>query len=88
MEIEAQTLLLEDEKLGISNFAQQSSKRARFWSWAVPATTHSVVALLVLLAVTFTPMAGFLSNREQHIAETRPTLYCKFKYWPLNVNVG
>lgn len=78
METEAQPLLLEDdEKPDKLMYPQRSKKISRLRSWAVLITTHGVVALLVLLAVTLSPMADLVSHRELWNARARPTIYCK-----------
>lgn len=84
MEVEAQPLLIDDdEKLGSLMHTQRSRiKGSRLRSWAVPIMTHGLVALLVLLAVLFSPLAGSISYHELWNAKARPSLYCRFEDGP------
>lgn len=80
MEVEAQPLLIEDdEKLGSLMYAQRSKQASRLPSWAVAIMTHGLVALLVLFAVVFFPLAGSISCHKLGNARARPTLYCMFR---------
>lgn len=86
MEVEAQPLLIEeDEKLGSLMYAQRPKKDSRLRSWVVAILTHGFVALLVLLAVIFSPVAGFIPYHELSNAKARPTLYCMFERRPLSL---
>lgn len=83
MEVEAQPLLIEDnEKLGSLIYAEPIKMDSRLRSWAVPITTHSFVALLVLIAVVFSPIPDLFAHQELRHTEFRPTLYCMLKRWP------
>ena len=85
MEVEARPFLIgDDEKLGSLMYARRSKKESRLRSWALAIMTHGFVALLVLLAMIVSPMAGFMSRHELWNGKARPTLYCMFKGWPLS----
>ena len=81
MAVEAQPLLInDDEKFGSLMHTERSrTKGSRLRSWAVPIVTHGLVALLVLLAVGFSPLAGFISYHELWNVKARPSLYCIFE---------
>ena len=84
MEVEAEPLLIDDdEKLGSLVHTRRSrTKGSRLRSWAVPIMTHGLVALLVFLAVVFSPLAGIMSYHELWNGKARTSLYCRFEYGP------
>ena len=81
MAVEALPLLIDDdEKIGDLIYTERSrSKGSRPQSWAVPIMTHGLVALLVLLAVVFSPLAGFIPHHKLLNVNARPSLYCRFE---------
>ena len=81
MEVEEQPLLIDDdEKLSRSMQTHCSrTKGSRLRSWALPMITHGLVALLVLLAVIFSPLASLTSFHELWKDKTKPSLHCMFE---------
>ena len=84
MEVEAQPLLIEDdEKLCCPMETQRSKKLSRLRSWVVAITTHTVVALLVLVAAVPLLKVDVSSSTKLGDSKARPMLYCMSVQLPM-----
>ena len=75
-EIEAQPLLIEDEKLSRTMDIKHSKKPSRLRSWAMTVMTHTIVALLVVMAVVPSLKSECLSPTNIKKSGAQSTLYC------------
>jgi hypothetical protein len=73
MGVEAEPLLDDHEHTAGLEDVRLSRKSHRRWSWLMSVSTHTLTALLVLIAINFIPPARTMMLFRE---APRPTLYC------------